>query len=266
MINIFQGCSDLTSVTIPNSVTSIGSDVFMSCSGLTMINIPSSVESIGDMAFYGCSGLTSVYFIGAKPTTFGTNVFLDCNANLKIYATLPNLDGYRSSASGPIDDAKLYPLLLPGTAYRTFSFDKAVDLSSIAGLNNAGNTLTAYYVSAVDTEGKTVTLSKVTGEVAANAGIIIKGTGAEGEYYPIHPATGETLSLTNYMIGSGKMTKDIDESSGGKQRYFIMDGSGDFYYSVVDGQQGADGVAVPTASQITEESHHKGLKTYLGPP
>ena len=56
----FSGCSDLTSVTIPNSVTSIGNSAFSSCSGLTSVTIPNSVETIGNSAFSGCTGLTSV--------------------------------------------------------------------------------------------------------------------------------------------------------------------------------------------------------------
>ena len=56
-----MGCSGLTSVTIPNSVTDIGEWAFSGCSGLTgELTIPNSVTNIGDGAFYYCSGLTSV--------------------------------------------------------------------------------------------------------------------------------------------------------------------------------------------------------------
>ena len=54
----FQGCSGLTSVTIPSSVTEIDG-AFSGCSGLTSVNIPSSVTDISG-AFSGCTGLTSV--------------------------------------------------------------------------------------------------------------------------------------------------------------------------------------------------------------
>ena len=55
----FEYCSNLTSVTIPNSVTSIGEYAFYCCSGLTSVTIPNSVTSIGNYAFYYCTGLTS---------------------------------------------------------------------------------------------------------------------------------------------------------------------------------------------------------------
>ena len=56
----FSGCTSLTSVTIGNSVTSIGSSAFRGCSSLTSVTIPNSVTSIGEYSFSGCSGLTSI--------------------------------------------------------------------------------------------------------------------------------------------------------------------------------------------------------------
>ena len=58
----FSGCSGLTSVTIPNGVSSIGRSAFSGCSGLTSVTIPNSVTSIENSAFYGCSGLTTLNF------------------------------------------------------------------------------------------------------------------------------------------------------------------------------------------------------------
>ena len=60
----FSYCTGLTSVTIPDSVTSIGAGAFSYCTGLTSVIIPDSVESIGASAFYGCDSLVSVYYTG----------------------------------------------------------------------------------------------------------------------------------------------------------------------------------------------------------
>ena len=55
----FDGCSNLTSITLPSSLTSIGEYAFQYCS-LTSITIPEGVTQIGEYAFSGCSNLTSV--------------------------------------------------------------------------------------------------------------------------------------------------------------------------------------------------------------
>ena len=55
----FYKCSVLTSITIPNSVTSIGA-AFYNCYYLTSITIPNSVTSIGAGAFYNCYYLASI--------------------------------------------------------------------------------------------------------------------------------------------------------------------------------------------------------------
>ena len=77
-VSAFYNCSGLTSVTIGNSVTSIGDWTFSRCSGLTSITIPNSVTSIGVGAFEGCSGLTSVT-IGNSVTSIGEVAFSGCS-------------------------------------------------------------------------------------------------------------------------------------------------------------------------------------------
>ena len=86
----FRGCSGLTSVTIPDTVTRIGDFAFEDCSSLTSVTIPNSVTSIGWSAFSGCSGLTSVYITDlvawcgiefggsyANPLSYAHNLYLN---------------------------------------------------------------------------------------------------------------------------------------------------------------------------------------------
>ena len=83
----FEGCSGLTSIKIPSSVTSIGIHAFEGCSGLTSIKIPSSVTSIGSTAFEGCSGLTSIT-IPSSVTSIGQSSFSVCSGLTSV--TIPS--------------------------------------------------------------------------------------------------------------------------------------------------------------------------------
>jgi len=74
----FANCS-ITSITIPNSVTSIGSYAFEACTSLTGITIPNSVTSIGDYAFSYCPSLDGVT-IGEGVTSIGEYAFEDCTS------------------------------------------------------------------------------------------------------------------------------------------------------------------------------------------
>lgn len=79
----FYGCSGLTSIEIPDNVSSIGEGAFQGCSGLTKIEIPSSVESIGNVAFCGCTGLTSIE-IPNSVASIGYRAFDGCTGTLVI--------------------------------------------------------------------------------------------------------------------------------------------------------------------------------------
>ena len=79
--------SKIVSITIPDSVTSIGDSAFNRCFSLTSVTIPDSVTSIGEYAFAVCSSLTSVT-IGNSVTYIEQNAFLGCSSLTSI--TIPN--------------------------------------------------------------------------------------------------------------------------------------------------------------------------------
>ena len=82
----FQLCSSLTSITIPKSVTSIGWSAFQGCSSLKSITIPEGVTSIGEHAFGGCSSLRSIT-IPEGVTSIEDGVFYECSSLMSI--TIP---------------------------------------------------------------------------------------------------------------------------------------------------------------------------------
>ena len=96
--SLFQNCYSLSSVVIPNSIKSIGVNMFTNCYSLTSVVIPNGVTSIGSSMFYSCHSLTSVVIeVEAVLTTisFGDSL------NLSIYATIAFLNnlGFRSTTA-----------------------------------------------------------------------------------------------------------------------------------------------------------------------
>lgn len=73
----FINCPQLTNISIPNSVTYIGFSAFSSCTRLKSITLPSSLSFISGSLFSGCSQLTTIH-IPVSVTSIGNNAFADC--------------------------------------------------------------------------------------------------------------------------------------------------------------------------------------------
>ena len=100
--------TDITSITIPNSVTSIGNRAFYECSSLTNITIPSSVTSIDSEAFSGCSALTSVTCEPTTPPSLATDVFKDTSSSLRIYVACDSVVAYRAASGWDNYSSKIF--------------------------------------------------------------------------------------------------------------------------------------------------------------
>ena len=90
------------SVTIPNSVTSIGKAAFYGCTGLTSVTIPNSVTSINysNLAFDGCTGLTSMTVEATNPPLAGDqygNGLAMPNYDIPLYVPAGSVNAYKKA-------------------------------------------------------------------------------------------------------------------------------------------------------------------------
>lgn len=120
----FDTCTALTEITIPNSVKSIGDYAFVKCSGLTKLTIPNSVTSIGGSAFNECSNLTELT-IPESVTSVGGSAFANCNALETVYFNAE----YCTSNYG-----------FPTTLKNIYFGENVKTISDNAFLNNSGLT------------------------------------------------------------------------------------------------------------------------------
>ena len=98
----------MTSVTIPNSVTRIGSEAFSDCTNLQKVNIGNSVKTIGISAFNNCTSITQISSEAVVPPfcelavvhpSFSVlNVFDDINkSKCKLIVPKNSLDAYKQA-------------------------------------------------------------------------------------------------------------------------------------------------------------------------
>ena len=125
----FKGCSGLTSLTLPATITTIGKYAFEDCTGLTSLNLPAGITSIGRRAFGGCSGLTSLT-LPAGITSISDYAFYGCSGltSLTLPAGITSIGEYAFSGC-----SRLTSLTLPAgiTSIGEFAFSYCSGLTSI---------------------------------------------------------------------------------------------------------------------------------------
>ena len=125
----FEWCPSLTSIIIPNSVTSIGALAFQDCSALTSVTIGNSVTSIEDRAFNGCSSLAKTNYTGDVASWCDIK-FADGTANPMSY-----------SHNFYINDQEIRDLVIPNTvdSIHDYAFEDCSSLTSVT----IGNSVTS---------------------------------------------------------------------------------------------------------------------------
>ena len=118
----FYGCSGLTSLTLPSSVTSIGSYAFYGCSGLASLTLPSSVTLIDESAFAGCSGLTSLTILPGV-TSIGWYAFEDCSGltSLTLPSSVTSIGSYAFYGCSGLTSLTI-PSSVTSIGYKAFAY------------------------------------------------------------------------------------------------------------------------------------------------
>jgi len=161
----FNSCGGLTNLPLGNGVIRIGEQAFDGCTGLTRVEIPGSVTSIGPGAFEYCSGLTNV-IIGNRVTSLGVDVFAYCPNLRQAYfqGNAPSVNGLPGST-----DSTVF-LNETGTVY--YALTTAGWRTMFGGWNTRAVTNLTY----VTTDGAITITGYLTGYAVSSGDIIIPAT------------------------------------------------------------------------------------------
>ena len=178
----FSNCYNLTSVEIPNSVTSIGSSAFERCKSMTSVTLCCSLKSIGKLAFAYCDALVKVDSRIENPFRINKNVFPTLVKTVGVLhvpkgrkAVYRATEGWSDFVNVEDDGTYLHLTMPNGSNFHAFCHDEPLDFSIVSGLK-------AYIAGGFDPSTNEILLVSVN-EVPAGTGVILEGV--EGKTYQV---------------------------------------------------------------------------------
>lgn len=129
-ISIFQGCTELDTVILPNTLTGIGGSAFQGCTKLSGIIIPDLVTTVGNSAFFNCTNLTLV-IVGNSVRTIGSSAFQGCSkvSEIIIPSSVTTIGGSAFSACSKLSS------LTFGSSVETIgdrAFSRCISLTTVS--------------------------------------------------------------------------------------------------------------------------------------
>ncbi len=138
----FAWCESLTSIDLPDGLTSIGDSAFRFCRALTSVALPKGLTSTGTNAFCGCSSLTSVAFSEGL-TTIGNTAFQSCSSltSVTFPESLTLIDSWAFFLCTGLTSV-VFPENL--TSIKSYAFSDCTGLTSITFLGNNLTSIGSY--------------------------------------------------------------------------------------------------------------------------
>ena len=257
--HLFLNGVEITELTIPNSVTSIGGYAFCGCKGLTSITIPNSVTSIGNEAFFGCSSLTSIT-IGSGIKTIRESAFAKCSELTDVYCDAESVPSTNATAftDSYIEYATLHVPELALEAYKTTapwsSFKRFVSLENDDQLYDmtidVGSALGKVTYGTAD-----VTNGQQTFNVKGSEEVVLTLTPNDGFKVSHVTVNGEdrTADVVNGQFALGKLTANTTVS-------ISFGVAGEFVEVTI----GSDKIATFCTAGDVDFTSVEGVKAYIG--